>query len=311
MCVPLSESESTGPRHRRAPKRGRLIASGIVLLAALAALVTVMLVSSNATTAAPTSHTSAAAPRPTGKAVLRHTESPTPATTPTPDAAIQPYVGTWYSPEAGITMVMSSNGHATVSWVAGTVGMTCKPFGSGLSCDIVSDKAPNTGFKVGGQVSLSATDGGIVFNPYAAADETELYQKSSTSSITPYVGTWYAHSTELVVNSDGTGELNYRDYNSCPMTTDFMCNIEEGIELSASGNTATITVVSSQAIIQNNDGSTASGPSDIPDGTTYTVTLLGNHEELKIDMGPTPYSNGTFKACKSGSEVDLSNDCGA
>jgi pimeloyl-ACP methyl ester carboxylesterase len=227
-------------------------------------------------------------------------------------AVIQPYVGTWFSADTGLTMVMNADGTATLSWNDASADMQCQAAGSGLDCTLSDVDAPNTGFQNGGSVSLSmASDGGVDFNPYSAADGTELYK---AGSITPYVGFWYVNSGGLTIKADGSGTLQY-DADSCPVTAAGACTIYEDVTLNPNPTdpgTATVTVDSSYVIALQATGNTVQSNSVIPAGTTYQVTQLGGGE-LQIDMTSSPYPifSGQVPLCLYGSPAQTQDVCGA
>jgi len=219
--------------------------------------------------------------------------------------AVQPYVGTWYSADTGVTMVMNTDGTATIKWNNGSATMQCSVVSGGLNCTLSDVDAPDSGFQNGGGVALSlASDGGVDFNPNTAADGTELYR---VGSITPYVGDWYVNSGGLVIKQNGSGTLQY-DADSCPIATTGACTIYEDVTLSSTGpDTATVTVVSSHVISVSGQKNSV-----IPAGTTYQVTQLGS-DELQIDMTNSPYPifAGLVPLCLYGSPAQTGDVCGA
>ena len=223
--------------------------------------------------------------------------------------AVQPYVGTWYAADPGLTMVMNADGTATLNWDNSSAKMQCRIASSGLNCTLNDVDAPNTGFQNGGPVSLSlAGDGGMTFNPYSAADGTELY---NVDSVTPYIGFWYVNSGGLVVKSNGSGTLQY-DADSCPVAATGACTIYEDVTLKPTGpGTATVTTVSSYVIALQASGGVQKN-SVIPVGTTYRITQLGGGE-LQIDMSSSPYPivSGLVPLCLYGSPAQTQDLCGA
>jgi hypothetical protein len=100
----------------------------------------------------------------------------------------------------------------------------------------------------------------LAFAPPAAAD---------VPGIAPFTGSWHAHSSELTINSDGSGRLTYADISACPSGcsgnndyADAPLAIVDFALTSVSNNTATGTV------------NGASNPSNDTVGEPTTIRLI-------------------------------------
>lgn len=224
-------------------------------------------------------------------------------------SALEPYVGTWYSPGPAITMTINADGHATFRGGA-DLDMTLKPNGAGVDGTITATVGEQyTGFHVGGTVSLKpAPDGGLFFDSHGASDGTEFYRLNVGS----FVGTWESHSAELIVNPDGTGQLSYRLYGSCPHPSppgvELFCGIVEQLRVAVTADGGVATITSSHAEQRDVHGQLVwTGSSGIQDGTSWRIAPTGtNMLSVVIDSTGNPYT-----VCRAGSVQSSQGDCGA
>ncbi len=149
-------------------------------------------------------------------------------------------------------------------------------------------------------------------NPAAERATTNAIMRYLTAiRLSPYVGHWYTHSGGLTINADGSGEMSYRNYDTCPFGDTsgfFMCTISEQIKITVTNARAFATVTSSNASYSDANFNTQQGPSGIPNGTVYPIRKQGI-DMIIIDTSNTPNAVGPITYCNDHPTTHV--DCGA
>jgi hypothetical protein len=223
------------------------------------------------------------------------------------------YAGTWFSPDSGFTMVMTTSGQATFSTNGAEFIVQFNTDGNNLVGKITRTPQPSAAYVVGTQLGLSmASDGGLNFDTHVS-DGGEFYRAEALSY---YAGTWKAQATSMTISPSGTGTMTYSGPFSCPLptTTDSStCDVTINFtfEVTIQGAVATIT---SSTVTMNDGRGSIPEATKVLNGKQFYLTVTDTNDVIIFNITPLLYSPVNYpliNLCKKDSAPYEANTCGA
>jgi pimeloyl-ACP methyl ester carboxylesterase len=201
------------------------------------------------------------------------------------------YAGTWYSPQAAVSVVMLPNGTAAISWDGNAVWGKFTAASGKLNGVVTAVYAVGSGFRVGGPLTLSLAPGGaVVLDPHGAADVATLSRQPEQPP-SAYAHVWYVHGAELTINGQA-GALQWNN-GPCGQT---MCAGHATVAFTPGsvGIDGTITRI---WYTEGNGGPVPSGyqsPASLQTGDQFVMAYVNQHVAIETWVGGAASLNSNY-----------------
>jgi pimeloyl-ACP methyl ester carboxylesterase len=201
------------------------------------------------------------------------------------------YTGTWHSPVSGVTLVILPSGIAALSWDGNAVWAKFIAASGKLNGVVTGVYATNTGFHVGGPITLSTSSNGmILLNPHGAADYTTLSRQQQPPP-TGYGHPWYVHGAQLTIDGQ-TGAMTWNN-GPCGQT---MCTGHAAITF-VSGPVGISGTITRTWYTQGNGDPAPPGyqpPASVKPGDQFAMAYVNQHIAIEIWTGTAASLNSNY-----------------